>query len=48
MNAIDNGNNESLSTGIAAHLDGTFTAMTFSQSKTFKTLKGAQKWIARR
>ena len=43
---IDNGNNEVLSRGISKNSDGTYTAMTFSQSKTFKTLKGAQKWMA--
>ena len=42
------GNNETLSTGVNANHDGTFTALTFSQSKTFKTRKGAEKWLARR
>jgi hypothetical protein len=45
---IDLGNNESISRGIATETDGTFTAMTFTQSKNFKTLKGAQKWLAAR
>lgn len=31
--------------GIFEEANGTFTAMTFSQSKTFKTFKGADKWI---
>ena len=26
---------------------GQFTALTFSQSKQFKTLKGAEKWLAK-
>lgn len=43
---IDLGNNETISRGINKNNDGTFTAMTFSQSKTFKTMKGAQKWLA--
>lgn len=45
---IDLGNNEEISRGITKNSDGTFTAMTFTQSKTFKTLKGAQKWMAKR
>jgi len=43
---IETGNNESVVRGISKNSDGTFTAVTFSQSKTFKTLKGAQKWMA--
>ena len=31
--------------GVIDNMDGTFTAMTYSQSKTFKTFKGADKWI---
>jgi hypothetical protein len=27
--------------------DGGFTALTFSQSKSFKTLKAAEKWLAK-
>lgn len=45
---IKTGNGESLSKGVFANNDGTFTAMTFSQSKTFKTLKGAERWLANR
>lgn len=48
MKTISLGNNESVSTGIADNGDGTFTAMTFTASKTFKTRKGAEKWLARR
>jgi len=48
MKTLDLGNNETISRGITKNSDGTFTAMTFTQSKTFKTLKGAEKWIARR
>ena len=48
MTILDLGNNETLSTGIAKNSDGTYTALTFSQSKTFKTIKGAEKWLAKR
>ena len=44
---IDLGNNESMSRGIFPQRDGTFLAMTFSRSKTFKTRKGAERWYAR-
>ena len=37
-------NNESVALGVFPNNDGTFTAMTYSQSKTFKTLNGAKKW----
>ena len=46
MRKISLGNNEVLSRGITKNSDGTFTAVTFSTSKTFKTLKGAEKWLA--
>lgn len=45
---LDLGNNESLTRGVVANNDGTFTALTFSQSKTFKTRRGAEKWLARK
>jgi len=44
---IDLGNNEQVSRGIEKNNDGTYTAMTFTKSKDFKTLKGAQRWMAR-
>ncbi len=31
--------------GIAEESNGTFTALTYSQSKTFKTFKAADKWL---
>lgn len=37
-------NNESVALGVFDNGDGTFTAMTYSQSKDFKTLRGAIKW----
>ena len=42
---LDTGNNESLSRGIEKNKDGTYTALTYSASKTFKTLAGAKKWF---
>jgi len=44
----DIGNNESLTRGLFPQGDGTFIAMTFSQSKPFKTRNGAIKWLAQR
>jgi hypothetical protein len=48
MKKLNTGNNESLVKGVFANQDGTFTAVTFTQSKTFKTAKGANKWIQAR
>jgi len=45
---INTGNNETLSRGVFKNNDGTFTAMTYSQSKTFKTEAGARRWLAAR
>lgn len=42
---LDLGNNEQLSAGIFPQADGTFLAMTFTRSKTFKTLAGAARWF---
>lgn len=42
------GNNESLARCITKNTDGTFTAVTFSASKDFKTYAGAVRWLARR
>lgn len=47
MHVQDQGNNETICRGIS-ELRGLFTALTFSQSKTFKTRKGAEKWLAER
>jgi hypothetical protein len=47
MHTQDQGNNETKSRGIF-ELHGRFTALTFSESKTFKTCKGAEAWLARR
>ena len=47
VKTIDMGDNTSISTGIYQETDGTFTAMTFTRSKNFKTLKGAERWLER-
>ena len=44
---INQGNNEQISKGVSENSDGTFTAMTFSKSKDFKTRKGAEKWLSK-
>jgi hypothetical protein len=41
----DCGNNEYIGRGVVRNGDGTFTAMTFTNSKDFKTLAGAVKWF---
>ncbi|ERB07505.1 phage protein [Escherichia coli KOEGE 10 (25a)] len=47
MDTIDLGNNESLVCGVFPNQDGTFTAMTYTKSKTFKTEAGAHRWLER-
>ncbi len=47
MNTIDLGNSESLVYGVFPNQDGTFTAMTYTKSKTFKTEAGARRWLGR-
>ncbi|EAV2866449.1 DUF1391 domain-containing protein [Salmonella enterica] len=47
MKTIDPGNNESLVYGVFPNQDGTFTAMTFTRSKTFKTETGTKNWFKR-
>ena len=41
-------NNDTIATGVFENDDGTFTALTFSASKNFKTYAGAARWLARR
>ena len=48
QNTVDLGNNESVSRGVFPQADGTFLAMTYTTSKTFKTEKGALRWLAAR
>lgn len=43
---IQQENNESVALGVFENNDGTFTALTYCISKTFKTKKGAQKWFS--
>lgn len=47
MHTQDQGNNESIGRGVF-ELNGKFTALTFAESKTFKTRAGAVKWLAKR
>jgi hypothetical protein len=47
MQALDLGNNEQISRGLVETADG-FLALTFTQSKLFKTRAGAVKWLAAR
>jgi hypothetical protein len=44
---LDLGNNEEISQGVNKNSDGTYTAMTFTKSKTFKTRNGAIRWLSR-
>ena len=44
----DMGNNESLTRGLFPESDGEFLAMTFTESKRFKTKEGAIKWLEAR
>jgi hypothetical protein len=48
IETIDLGNNESMSRGVFPTTDGAFLALSFSQSKTFKTRAGAERWLERR
>ena len=48
MKTLDLGNNESVKHGVFDNKNGTFTALTFSASKEFKTRKGAEKWLMKR
>lgn len=43
---IDQDGNKSV--GIFQNNDGTYTAMTYTESKDFKTIKGAEKFLTRR
>ncbi len=44
----DMGNNENLSRGLFPQADGSYLAITFSESVTFKTKQGAVNWLAKR
>lgn len=46
---LDLGNNEQLVRGVFPRSNGTFDALTYTQSKTgFKTFTGAANWLKRR
>jgi hypothetical protein len=45
---VDLGNGETVSRGVFPQADGSFMAMTFTTSRTFKTEMGARRWLARR
>lgn len=47
MDKLDLGNTETVVRGVFRNGNGTFTAITFTQSKTFKTENGAKRWLAR-
>ncbi|WP_443006228.1 MULTISPECIES: DUF1391 family protein [unclassified Serratia (in: enterobacteria)] len=47
ITTYDLGNNECVKTGVFPNGNGTFTAITFTKSKEFKTETGAAKWLAR-
>jgi hypothetical protein len=47
MEMLNQGNNEQISRGLIETADG-FLAMTFTQSKTFKTREAAVKWLEKR
>ncbi|EFJ5338365.1 DUF1391 family protein [Escherichia coli] len=47
MDMLNLGNNESLVCGVFPNQDSTFTAMTYTRSKTFKTEAGARRWLTR-
>ncbi|HCQ3744719.1 TPA: DUF1391 family protein [Escherichia coli] len=47
MDMLNLGNNESLVCGVFPNQDGTFTAATYTKSKTFKTENGARRWLER-
>lgn len=45
---LELGNNERISRGMVANANGTFLALTYAASKTFKTERGAIAWLAKR
>ena len=45
---VDCGNNQTWTMGCFAQPNGTFLAMTFTDSREFKTRAGAEKWLAKR
>lgn len=47
MQALNQGNNEQISRGLVETADG-FLALTFAQSKAFKSHAAAVRWLAKR
>jgi len=45
LRKLNLGNNEFLQKGVVKNSDGTYTGLRFSSSKTFKTRKGAEKYV---
>jgi hypothetical protein len=48
ITTIQAGNNESYVRGIDRQADGTYLALTATDSKEFKSRRGAENWLARR
>jgi len=48
MTTLDLTNNETAKIGIFANSEGEYTAVTLSQSRTFKTYKGAANWMSKK
>ena len=48
METLSLGNNETISRGVERQADGTWLALTFTASRTFKTEAGARRWLAAR
>ena len=48
LEILEMDNNESQARGVVENEDGTFTAMTFTRAKEFKTRNGAENWYKRR
>ncbi len=47
MQTLNQGNNEQIGRGLAVN-EGGFIAMTFTQSKTFKSRVAALRWLSKR
>ena len=48
MQQHNQGNNEQLATGMTQQHDGSWLALTRTESREFKTERGAERWLARR
>jgi hypothetical protein len=45
MRTLKLGNNEQISKGIVKEADGTYTALSYTRSKNFKTKKAAKRFL---